>query len=188
MMRSCARTKRPSTRAGLTIIELLAAAALASMLMVAVLGLLRILVVKQRILVDQTRMPPWQHLLVHQLRLDLSNARRFELAPDRLLLVGYGGKDFDTRRPTHRPAEVLYRLVSVGDRTWLLRQETHVDSLSNANRRTEIACSGLSVITMDVPGESERKPQRSGVVPECFQLAVVGDSPPEPVVEIFYCR
>jgi len=187
-MRSCARAKRPSTRAGLTVIELLAAAALASMLMVAVLGLLRILAAKQRILVDQTRMPPWQDLLVHQLRLDLSNARGFELAPDRLLLVGYGAKDFDTRRPTHRPAEVLYRLVSVADRTWLVREETHVDSLSNANRRMEIACSGLTMITMDVPGESERKPRRSGVVPECFRMAVVGDSPSEPVIELFYCR
>lgn len=175
------------TRPALTIVELLVATALASMLIVAVLGILAILAEKRRVLIDESAFVPWHQRLEGQLRFDLGNARRFELAPDRLRLVGYGGRNFETGRPTHRRTEVVYRLATAADKVWLVRDESQLDSISNANRRTEIVCSGIGAIAMEVPGEHERKAERSGALPECFRLLLVGNAPSESI-RVLYCN
>lgn len=164
------------------------AVTLASMLMVAVLGILGILAEKRKVFVDQAPSAPWHRPLVDQLRRDLSSARRFELAPDRLRLVGYAGRDLRTRRPTQRPAEVVYRLTRAAGRAWLVREETQSDVLSNANRRAEIVGRGPTAIAMDVPGQREQSPRRSGPVPECCRIILAGDSRRQPVVEVYFCR
>jgi len=187
-LRSSAQTTREPARRGLTAVELLVAAALASMLMVAVLGILGILAAKRKVLVDEAPFAPWQRGLAERLRRDLSNARRFELTPDRLRLVGYGSRDFDTRQPTHRPAEVVYRVSRAAGKTWLMREETHLDLLSNANRQTEIVCYGLTTIAMDIPGQPERRPRRSCAVPECCRITMAGDAASEPAIEVLFCR
>jgi hypothetical protein len=172
----------------LTAVELLVATALASMLMVAVLGILGLLAAKRKVLVDEAPVALWQRGLVEQLRRDLSNARRFELAPDRLRLLGYGSRGSNTRQPTHRPAEVVYRVTRASGRSWLIREEIQLDLMSNANRQTEIVCGGLSTIAMEIPGRPEHGPRRSGAVPECCRITIAGDVASQPVVEVLFCR
>lgn len=198
--RISARRREPPYRpaAGFTLVELMVvivligllagAVTLASMLMVAVLGLLGLLAAKRQVLVDESHFASWHHPLVEQLRRDLTGARRFELARDRLRLVGYGGRDFDTHLATHRPAEVVYRLTRAAGRTWLLREEIQLDLMSNANRQTEIVCCGPSTIAMHIPGRPERSPRRSGPVPECCRITLAGDAGSQPVIEVLFCR
>lgn len=170
----------------MTVVELLVATALASMLIVALLGILGILAEKRKLLIDESAFVPWHVRLERQLRFDLGNARRFELSPDRLRLLGYAGRNFETGRPTHRRTEVVYRLAPAAGKVWLVRDESQLDSLSNANRRTEIVCSGIGAMAMDVPGERERKAERSGSLPECFRLLMVGKTPRNDTISVLY--
>jgi prepilin-type N-terminal cleavage/methylation domain-containing protein len=179
-------TRCPKPR-GLTLIELLVATALASMLLVAVMSLLKTLAVKRKVLVEQTAMAPWQQSLEEQLRWDLTHARRFEFAAESLWLMGYAARDFATGVITHRRSEVVYRLVRLGERTWLLREETQPDMLSNGNRRRELVCCGLTTIAMEIPGEKD-VPTHSGSMPGQFRLMLARDAVSPPAIDIYCCR
>lgn len=178
---------RQRTRRGLTALELLVALTLAAILLTAVSGLLRILAARQKVLLEEARFVPWHRPLLERLRWDFDNARQFDLAPDRLHLVGYGGRDPATHLPTHRPTEVLYSLVRAADRTWLVREETARDATSNSNRQRELVCSGVTAIALELPGEQTKQPRRSGLVPDRCRLLFMGDSPGVPLLELQYC-
>lgn len=173
--------------AGMTALELLVALVLASLLLGSVSGLLRILAARQKTLVGDARFAAWHRPLLERLRWDLDNARQFELAPDHLRLVGYGGRDEVVHAPTHRPTEVLYRLARVGEQVWLVREETQLDGISNKNRRTELVCSGITALAMEVPGEQTPMPRRSGFLPDRCRLLLMGESSSIPLLVLQYC-
>jgi hypothetical protein len=187
MTQKCLRSAVRRRFRGLTILELLVALTLASLLLGSVSGLLKILAARRNVLVEEARFVPWHRPLLERIQGDFANARQFELAPDRLRLVGYGGKDAAARWPTHRPTDVVYRLVNAANRTWLLREETLLDDQTNRNRQTELVCSGLTAIAMDLPGEKTRMPRRSGFVPDRFCLLLMSESPSTPPLELRYC-
>jgi len=171
----------------LTALELLAALVLAALLLGAVSGFLRVLAARQKVLLEEARFVPWHRPLLERLRWDLDNTRQFELAPDRLRLVGYGGRDAAMHAPTHRPTEVLYQLVRAADHVWLVREETQLDGISNQNRQRELVCSGITAIAMEVPGEQTPLARRSGFLPDRCRLLLMGDSSSAPLLELQYC-
>jgi len=162
--------------------------ALASMLLVAVMDVLGILATRRRVLVEKDPQPVWHRPLEEQLRRDLGNARRFEFQPTHLRLLGYGGRNLDTRRETNRPAEVLYEFAKVGGETWLVRTETMLDSRSNKNRRRELVCRGLTKLDVKASNPHGGRPRQSGRVPECCRVSFSDQSSLEPIIEIKYCR
>lgn len=181
------QTTRHSVHRGLTLVELLVAATLASMLVVTAMALLKTLTMKRRLLMDEDAGAAWHQSLETQLRWDLANARRFELGSDCLRLVGYAARDFDTQLPTHRRSEVVYRLVRLGEQPWLMREETQPDMNSNHNRRCEIVCRGIDAITMEIPGQAKEL-QHAGSLPERFRLTLKRGTAAQPIIDIYYCR
>ena len=185
---NCSSSVPRPIQSGFTIVELLTAVVLASLLLVAVMGLIHTLTAKQRQLTAQQDRPAWHALAAERLRFDLANARNFEWSPRYLRLIGYAGRDFDSFRTTHRPTEVVYRVTEIGGRAWLLREERQLDVLSNANRRSEIVCAGLDAIGIDIPGDARTRMRQSGELPECVRVTLTAKSPPTPVFELFFCR
>ena len=182
----CYLARRKNRRA-LTLVELLVATALATMLLTTAMGLLKTLAAKRKVLVDGSGLAAWQQPLEDQLRWDLANARRFQLSPKRLRLIGYGARDFDTQVATHRQSEILYEVVPAGHNTWLVRNEIQPELNTNRNRRREIVCCGVSELKMETSGQSG-EPQRAGPIPEQFRLRLIGENVSQPVLDILVCR
>ena len=104
----------------MTLVELMAASALAAMLFVALSGVLRSLAIQRRTLFAGKTIEPWRVQLAQQLRWDLANARRMKSRFGELRLVGYGGCDFTTGEPTFQRSEIVYFVQNVGNGRWLL--------------------------------------------------------------------
>jgi len=142
-----------SRRQGFTMIELLAASTLTAMMMVFVLGSVSGLTVRQKELEKSDRSPSWKNRLVEQLRWDLTNAEIVEVQANRLLLTGFGGRDWKTGNPTQRRTEIVYEVKLTNNHGRLMRHETHVDELTNTNRRSDLMALGIASIAAVFPDE-----------------------------------
>ena len=167
-------------RNGFTVIELLAASTLGMLLMVTLLGALGAVTSQHQALL-RTRAPrPWQKRLAEQFRRDFMNSRQFRGERTELTLIGYAGRDFTTGVPTHRLTQIVYSVEDNGRRSWLMRRETHLQSRSNRNSRTQPACAGavrLQVIDLDEIDPSERKDRsrKYRPIPNRLRLILHGD-------------
>ena len=181
----------------MTLIELLAAMALAAVLMTAVAGVLRLLAAERRA-VEDNRVPPiWKERLVEQLRWDLINSRSMSVAPTRLLLSGYAGCDFASGAVTQCPAEVTYQLYRRNERNWLVRREFHQDSADRDRRRTELVCDSVCKMTVQRIEDgvqeaganvwSHNQPLRQGWIPDRLQIVLRGDKSNEVVLDEVFC-
>ena len=128
----------------MTLVELMAASALAAMLFVALSGVLRSLAIQRRTLLAGKTIEPWRVQLAQQLRWDLANARGMKSRFGELRLVGYGSCDFATGEPTFCRSEIVYFVQHIGKGRWLLRKETHPDDMTLNNHRTELVCTGVT--------------------------------------------
>ncbi|MCC7409229.1 MAG: prepilin-type N-terminal cleavage/methylation domain-containing protein [Phycisphaeraceae bacterium] len=164
---------------GFTLVEVLGATVLLSLLMFAALSVTIGLHRQARALtVMENARPGWQQDLVALLRYDLAHAEHVEMNPrmQTLTLRGYSYLDADTRRPHHRPVEVTYQLVETDDSTsvvdqnarprWLVRKQVNLDDLSNRNTWSDLVCGGvkrfrLVLATAENNGESGRNSDRS---------------------------
>lgn len=108
-------------RPAFTSVEVLAATALASLLMVAVLGVLGGIAKKERLLERTVATPFWHDQLARQLAADLRHARTLRRQPGRLILSGHGGTV--AGEPTWEETEVHYYAVQTKAAALLLRQE-----------------------------------------------------------------
>ncbi len=136
-------TDRPPTdrppRTGLTLVELTLALALAALLAAATTGVVR------GMLVHRDALPPAgtggpDRRLDGRLRADLGAARRLHARPDRVTLLGYGGRNPRTGLPDGRPAEVVLSVVEAGGDSWLVRSVRPLDA---ADRRGGVRVSLL---------------------------------------------
>lgn len=191
-------TRSSKQPAGMTLIELMVASALAAMLMVALTGVLRSLVIQQRTIAEGGLAMAWKDRLLEQMRWDLTNARRFSAEPSRLRLVGYGGRDFNSGNVAQRPAEVVYEVI---DGNWLVRHEIHLDASTLHNRRSDLVCKGIGAMAIrrledsDRPPavETHRDPKRSdamplGAIPDRLRLVLYGENKEEFINEPILLR
>jgi prepilin-type N-terminal cleavage/methylation domain-containing protein len=188
-------------RAGMTLIELLAASALAALLMVSILGVLRSLRVQSRVLLADDPVESWKLQLREQLQWDLTNARKMSWRPDRLCLRGYGGRETVTDRATLRPTEVIYSVREVGDRHWLVREEVHLDGRALHNRESRLSCEGVEALVV-MPYEPDnlrppedprrhrvRRAQVFSAVPGQVRLVFFEDDAEAPLMdEVFFLK
>ena len=174
-------------RSGFTLIELLAAVALATLLLTAAASVLRALTIKRSFLMKQNESATWIGRLEEQLRWDVANARRFEVSQKALRLVGYATRDFETQLPTHCRSDVVYRLLSLGQDSWLIRDEMQPDLNTNVNRRSDVVCKGVTAIMMKVPGMRDGL-QRSGSMPKQFRILLMSDKASQPVIDVYCCH
>lgn len=141
-------------RTAFTLIELLAASALAAVLMLVmfqVIGSLgRTRAALSRASDDAGRgsavQSPWKSDLLDALRWDLANAATAKLEANRVTLAGHGSLDRRTLAASHEPVEVTYRLErrGAGGRTCLVRREVPRGAATNDRGWSELLCADVS--------------------------------------------
>lgn len=138
--------------AGLTLVELLAATVLSTLLMGAVLGLLTSLTRSQKGILANHEIPaPWQTRLQGILEWDLQNSRSLISTPRGFQLEGFAGRDFSSGTPLHSPCRITYEIVEAADRRHLVRRETHTESLNLDNSTTALICLDVEKVVCGVP-------------------------------------
>ena len=140
-------------RSGFTLLELILAVALASLLMVGVLAVITRIgaAAMNPNLTPGNDQPPDQMMhakpldnFVRLLRQDLNHARRVETAPDRLAIFTYHALEARRRQTQHRPVRVVYQLQHIGGQPWLLRRQQALDVQTNQNRQRDLLCVGIA--------------------------------------------
>lgn len=187
-MKTKTRLSHPSRHYGFSVIELLAALVLATMLMIVVMGFLSVISQRRKALLENAPSRMWQQVLTRQIHTDLANARRYEFQPDRLRLMGFCAVDPRSSQLTGRPAEVSYDLVQVNSQTWLFRTETLLDSDTNDNQRRELVCRNVTRMKLERMGGTNEKKRFSGAIPQCCRITLWTPGGEEPVAELLHCR
>lgn len=167
---------------GLTLVELLAATVLATLLMGAVLGLLTSLTRNQRTILKSHGIPdPWQTRLQELFEWDLQNSRTLRAIPNGFQLEGFAGRDFSTGTPLHCPCRITYEIVEDEDRQHLIRRETHTESLNLDNTTSALACFDIGEVVCGAPRAADETKNSSaslqglpdGVLPEQVSISLV---------------
>jgi hypothetical protein len=144
-------------RAGLTMVELLAATMLAALLMGAVLGVLKSVTRNQKVLLRSGSGDGWQSRLIAQLEWDLANSRTFVSTPTGFELRGFAGRDLANGRPLHGPTSVQYTVVTIGAQPSLVRSEAHLDSLNLDNQTIDLVGNRIERIALDSAEAASKK-------------------------------
>lgn len=177
------RIKQPG-RMGLTLVELLAALTLATLLFAGVLGVLTLITRGQRVLLSRTSWPePGADALAALLAWDLENSRTLEVTETGFRLAGYAGRDFETQVPLHCVSLIEYEVVELQRRHHLIRRETHPEVLSLDNTVTELVCPDVSQIVLGSPewsGQPPAEPESivsldSGLLPQQVSVLLRAD-------------
>ncbi len=110
-------------RRGFTIIELLAASALAALLTLAGFRVIASINRSNAAMAKQESIAPDTAVIIELLRRDLVHARYIKAARNTLSLAGHGGVSPADYSATHLPALIVYRVQRVGSRPWLVREQ-----------------------------------------------------------------
>ncbi len=154
-----------------TLIELLAATALAGVLMVGVLGVITSLgrtKQQMRLLEDGAPTPHIERFL-DLLRLDLTHGEltgHFR-GQGPIEIAGHGGLDPRALTITHRPASIVYGVRELGGALWLVREQTLLDEPTNRRTTTALVLRGVSAVAL-TPGdlaEPLSNPSAQGAAP-----------------------
>lgn len=144
-------------RHGFTLLELLLATMLSTVLMIGVLAVVSDLGAsglgagdalaksadaggESGAAVDQAALEAWVRLL----RDDLAHAGYVDVAQENAVtLVGLAALEGPGRRLTHRPVRVEYRVEMVKERAWVVRRQESLDVLTNQSVQRDLACGGV---------------------------------------------
>jgi len=152
-------------RRAFTILELLAATALAALLMLAVFHVVGTLgASRAAVAATSGNGATVRGDLLDTLRRDLAGATQVSFRANGMTLTGHGSLDRATLLARQEPVLVDYGLVVIGGRRWLVRRQGPRDGLSRAPAWTEL-------VRPDVVGFSVRPAAVAGVV------ADVGNGP-----------
>lgn len=204
MVRPRFHGRSASQVAAMTLVELLAATALAALFMTASAGVLRLLAAERRVLDGHRTPPAWREQLIERLHWDLANSRSMRLTRTTFELTGYAGHDFQTGAVTHHPTEVIYELRRQNTRDWLVRREVHQNDAAPDCRRSELVCDGVCTMTARLAktdaakaGEKETgdgvwshdRPMQWGSIPDRLQVGLRGsrDKNSEVVLDEVFC-
>jgi hypothetical protein len=145
MIESQRDSNMPAARPAFSLIELVAALALATLLTIAVLAGMRSMVAGLPGIASSSCSAGADARLADLLRFDLSQASSIRQTDGSLYLAGYSGLDASTFQPTHRPVIVAYSERAVAGRDWLVREQTALDVLSTRGTWSELVAEGAQV-------------------------------------------
>jgi hypothetical protein len=154
---------------GFTLVELLLATVLATILMIGVLAVITNLGARG-IVADGGRSleglseSQAEEACVRLLREDLDQAISADATKSNVLrLSGYGALDARGREWTHRPVNVVYAIEEIDGRPWLTRRQEAMDVLVQNNVQRDLVCSVVRFelaktppANKDAPGEGRR--------------------------------
>jgi hypothetical protein len=148
----------PLKSGAFTIVEMLAATMLVTILMSAILLVLGgITRDRRRVVMDENSAVAAQaRPLVGMLRWDLVNASAMTPMDHGrvLVLVGNGGLDGRTFAPNGRLARVVYRVINDGAGTRLIREQAYLDDAVRPEPWTELAARGVTRLSV-IPSSSD---------------------------------
>ncbi len=125
-------------RKGFTMIELVAATALAALLFTVAVSVIRSL---GRISTgNELAQPVWTLAVRQQLDWDLANAVVFRQDNHGLTLAGYGSLDRKTLQSTHLQVTVVYSLRQIGSQSWLVREQSGLEPRFADSNWSELLC------------------------------------------------
>ncbi len=133
-------------RRGFTLIEALAATALAAIMMTAVMTVISALAHDDSQAVNDSKRESWQQRMIELVEQDLRYSDSVLDQGDGVLMTGHLSLDQDTLKPTHRPVEVMYHTRKYADKSWLIRSQTDLESRALDNSWSEVVCSGVRAI------------------------------------------
>lgn len=147
--RHAASSRHAKARLAFTLVEFVAATALATLLLVAVLGVAAAFA-KSAARRERAVTPPlWQHRLAEQIRWDFEQAREVRKVGSRLELRGYG--DVEANSPTtRRLVEVTYQTESLAHRTWLTRRQRPIGLATSTARQPELLAQGVAMLDWQI--------------------------------------
>jgi len=137
-------------RDGFTLIEALAATALAAIMMIAVMSVVSAIARSDKAIDTDTRDDDWRSRVIQVIRQDLQHADEVQSLDGRVILTGHTSLDRKTLKPTHRPAVVVYAISQYAGQSWLVRTQTDPESRSLHNAWAQVVCSGVSGLTVSI--------------------------------------
>jgi len=150
-------------QAGFTLIEALAATALAAIMMTAVMSVVSAMARSDRANGTSPELIDWRSQVIDVISRDLRHADTYQSDVDGITLSGHVALDKHTLKPAHRPAVVNYVIEEYADQKWLLRTQTDPDDRSLRNSWTQAVCSG--VLSVSIASEV-RTVQAQAALPE----------------------
>lgn len=183
-------------RAGMTLIEVTAATALAVLMVAAMAGVLRSLRTQKVALANDEFQPAWQRQLVDGIRWDLMNSHDMASQLGQLKLLGFSGRDPHSREVTHHLAVIYYKIRESKGEHLLLRRETPLDAKSVVLGQSEwknqeciaIGVTGIFITSMEdtiepdaisqllSEGKKEEMPDQWVPIPQQFRLVLTGEN------------
>ncbi len=137
-------------RGGWTLVELLAAMALASVLLISVIGVVGRLARTRGYLLEHHAPSSWKMRVRELVRRDMIHARQLEIAEGELRLFGFGGHDYYTGRMVHDRGVVVYRVIAIDGRFWLVRQIRRPEERLGDDVRTDLVCRGVEAVDVRI--------------------------------------
>ena len=147
-----------------TLLELMLATVLSVMLMVGVMGVVGQIRHSAAIGPSTSQSSALDEALdawVRLLREDLNQTTQpVTSKSNELALIALGGLDAGRLERTHRPACIVYRLASIGGRSWLVRSQTLLDVPADHAVQHDLICCGVIRFELirsvaDVPTQPE---------------------------------
>lgn len=176
-----------------TLIEMLAATALAGLLTLAALAVMRSVQHPFEAKRVDRHAPPMDDVLA-LLRWDLGQAVSLRQDSSGLLLAGFGSLDPATLEPTQRPVAVRYRFRRVNGVNWLLRDQQPLDGGPSAESQLVAAgLTGIELTAVERPLPLEEEPTVNTAadgaslfralhgmspVPDCVQVQLISAGRP----------
>ncbi|HWE00784.1 MAG TPA: hypothetical protein VG326_00135 [Tepidisphaeraceae bacterium] len=173
-----------------TLIEQLAALALATLFMLAAFGVLAALARN----FPQNRQAFAQDAsfarAAELIRRDLTDARRVRVGDDQFTLCGFNSLEANTLAVDHRPVRVVYRIERNEHSSRLMRRQEALDVLSNRNAWSELVCENIAHIALVPQGPVPNSggppiadvfgPGDGRELPGVFVLKLIGADPGQP--------
>jgi prepilin-type N-terminal cleavage/methylation domain-containing protein len=128
---------------GFSLIELVVAAALSTLLFVGIVQVLRGIQTQHQVAIRADEKTRWHESFVRPLESDLSTARSLVVSPYRIEFVGYAATDDETRNALFRPGRIIYEIQYREDSAFVMRHEKLLDEQAGAKKASEFVCLGI---------------------------------------------
>ena len=130
-------------RTGLTLIELIVAVVLSSVLFIAVLSVMTSVGRQRDFYITTAEQLNRPTIMIEQLKRDFVSADYVSLSENAIQFEGHGGTGRESGIAIALPTTIKYEIANVDDRYWITRSESQTD-VASANISRELMIAGIS--------------------------------------------
>ena len=134
-------------RRAFTLVEQLAALALAALLTAAAIGVLAG-IARDRASLRPNEGEAGLERAAELIRADLAGSQRLEPWGNGFSLNGFASIDSASLAPGHRPVRITYQILKIGNESSLVRTQESLDVLSNRNTDAQLVCDEVAAVSI----------------------------------------